>query len=267
MTGFEGLLLVFDTETTGIDTDEARIVELGAAYFEDRQFVELRRMLVNPGVPIPEAASQVHGIVDAQVAEKPSFAEVGPRFVKHLEGHARAGSTPHLAGYNAVSYDVPLLNRELERHGIAHRIDPTRVHDPIVFIRYHFRHLRRRDLTSACEELGVTLERAHSAAADAKATGELLFRLVELGLIPDAPDAALVAQAELGRALELEWDEFGYWLYRDRTEGFLRIGAGKHCGLPLEVVEPSYLDFVLEKSDGMTAGARAAFEAHVRAGG
>jgi DNA polymerase III subunit epsilon len=264
MTGFEGLFLVFDTETTGIDTTEARVVELGAAYFERGLFVEARRMLVNPGVPIPVEASRIHGIADGDVAEKPTFAEVGSRFVAHLEGRARGGEPPHLAGYNAVSYDVPLLNNELARHGIVHRVDPSRVHDPIIFIRYHLRHLRRRDLASACEELGVTLERAHSAAADAKATGEVLFRLVERGLVPDGVEAALATQDELRRALEAEWDEFGYWLYRDREEGFLRIGAGKHCGLPLEIVEPGYLDFVLGKSDDMTEAARAAFEAHLR---
>jgi DNA polymerase III subunit epsilon len=264
MNGFEGLFLVFDTETTGVDTTEARIVELGAAFFEGGQFVEARKMLVNPGVPIPAEASRVHGIFDHAVAEKPSFAEVGARFVAHLDGSARGGQVPHLAGYNAVSYDVPIINNELARHGIEHRIDAALVHDPIIFIRYHLRHLRRRDLTSACEELGVTLERAHSAAADAKATGEVLFRLIERGLIPSSADAALAAQEELRRALEAEWDEFGYWLYRDREEGFLRMGAGKHCGLPLETVEPGYLDFVLGKSDDMTEAARAAFEAHVR---
>jgi DNA polymerase III subunit epsilon len=263
MTGFEALFLVFDTETTGIDVTEARIVELGAAYFENGQFVESRRMLVNPGVPIPEEASRVHGIVDRLVAEKPSFADVGARFVAHLEGSER-GISPRLAGYNAVSYDVPVLNNELARHGITHRLDPALVHDPIVFIRYHFRHLRRRDLASACEELGVTLERAHSAAADAKATGQVLFRLVERGLVPDRLDAALAVQDDLRRRLEAEWDEFGYWLYRDREKGFLRMGAGKHCGLPLEVVEPGYLDFVLAQGSDMTAATRAALEAHLR---
>jgi DNA polymerase III subunit epsilon len=263
MTGFDALFLVFDTETTGIDVTEARIVELGAAYFEHGQFLEVRRMLVNPGIPIPEESSRVHGIVDGLVADKPTFADVGSRFVAHLEGRER-GARPHLAGYNAISYDVPVLNNELARHEIAHRLDPSLVHDPIVFIRYHLRHLRRRDLASACEELGVTLERAHSAAADAKATGEVLFRLVERGLIPDRLEAALAVQSDLRQKLEAEWDEFGYWLYRDRDEGFLRMGAGKHCGLPLEVVEPSYLDFVLAQAGDMTAAARAAFSAHLR---
>ncbi|NLY93223.1 MAG: 3'-5' exonuclease [Myxococcales bacterium] len=264
MNGFDGLFFVFDTETTGVDPLEARVVELGAAYFEGRKFAEARRMLVNPGVPIPEEASRVHGITDEVVRDKPSFAEVGRRFVSHLDGSAKAGSPPLLAGYNAVSYDVPVLNNELARHGVGHRIDAARVHDPIVFVRYHMRHLRKRDLGSACVELGVTLERAHSAAADAKATGEVFFRLLERGIIPDDVEAALAEQERLRLALEAEWNEFGYWLYRDRAEGFLRMGAGKHCGLPLEMIEPSYLDFILEKSEDLTEATRAAFEAHVR---
>ena len=109
----------------------------------------------------------------------------------------------------------------------------------------------------------MTLERAHSAAADAKATGEVLFRLIERGLIPPELDVALERQDELRRSLEAEWDEFGYWLYRDRERGFLRMGAGKHCGLPLETVEPGYLDFVLGKSDDMTEATRAAFQSQL----
>src|SRR5699024_4495742 len=98
MRDFGDRLLVFDTDTTGLDTSKDRIVELGACYFEERAHVESRRNLINPGFPIPKGASDVHGITDARVADKPRFAEVAPRFVTHLDGSNRDGQAPLLCG-------------------------------------------------------------------------------------------------------------------------------------------------------------------------
>lgn len=78
-------ILVVDTETTGIDPRTNRVVDLGAAYFQGGHRQRLHRMLVNPGIPIPPAASAVHGISDAQVANEPGFSVVG----------AQAGAAPH----------------------------------------------------------------------------------------------------------------------------------------------------------------------------
>ncbi len=61
-------LVVFDLETTGIDIGESRVVEFGAAVYEDGRWSR-RRTRVNPGIPIPKEASEVHGIDDAAVAE------------------------------------------------------------------------------------------------------------------------------------------------------------------------------------------------------
>ena len=68
----------------------------------------------------------MHGLDSRAVAGAPSFAEVGARFARHLTGEVapNAGVPPLLCGYNALAYDVPLLNAEFARHGVAARIDP-----------------------------------------------------------------------------------------------------------------------------------------------
>lgn len=93
-------------------------------------------MLVNPGVPIPEEASAVHGIHDTDVTGMPDFGVVGPRFIRHLDGTASdSGLPPVLCGFNAVAFDVPLINAEFARHGIAYSIDPKRVVDPSIWVK------------------------------------------------------------------------------------------------------------------------------------
>jgi DNA polymerase-3 subunit epsilon len=260
MSGFDGRLLVFDTETTGLDVARDRIVELGACHFERRAYVEHRKTLLDPGVPIPADASAVHRITDARVAGKPRFADIAERFVAHLDGRAHGGAPPTLVGYNALAFDVPLVNAELARAGLTYRIDPEAVVDAMIFVRWHLRELRSRALEPVCERFGVKLERAHSAAADARATGELLFRLIEAGLVPDELDEAFAEQRELASRLALEWERFGYWLYRDRSEGFLRLGAGRYCGEPLDAVDTGYLEFLLKKVDDLPSGVREELE-------
>lgn len=260
MASFDDPIFVFDTESTGVDPTEARIVELGAAHFEGREFKGPRRALINPGVPIPPDSSEIHGITDDRVMDKPDFAAVAPRFLERLQDDRGEGVAPILVGYNAVAYDVPLINTELARHGMVDAIDANNVLDPIIFVRWSLRHLRRRGLADICAHFGLKLDRAHSAAADAKATGELLFAMIDSGAIPDTPSAAFAEQDRVRPMLEREWDEFTYWLYKDRGEDVLRMGAGAHCGTPLQEVDPSYLEYLLGKVDDLPEAVRAHFE-------
>ena len=252
-------LMVFDTETTGTDPHNDRVIELGAAYFERGARTELRRTLLNPECPIPAEASQIHGIHDADVASQPKVRDVGARFVAHFDGSVLGGHPPILAGYNAVSFDVPVINAELERSGFSYRIDPTTVVDVMIFVRWHHRALRSRRLEAMCAHYGVDLRNAHSAAADAAATGALLLAMVEAQHIPQDSQAALQAQARYAQVLEEEWGRWSYWLYADRGSGELRIGAGKYCGQALSQIDVGYLRYLLNKVDDLPEDVATAF--------
>ncbi|SCK52903.1 DNA polymerase III, epsilon subunit and related 3'-5' exonucleases [Streptomyces sp. LamerLS-316] len=62
---FEGPLAAFDTETTGVDVEEDRIVS-AALVVQDAAGGRLRvtRWLVNPGIPVPPGATEIHGLTD-----------------------------------------------------------------------------------------------------------------------------------------------------------------------------------------------------------
>ena len=100
--------VILDTETTGLYSP-ARIVEISCI---DREGNVLVDSLVNPGIPIPADASAIHGISDADVADRPSFSDLWP-----LVWDAVRNADCVLI-YNA-SYDCRLLRQSLEGHEAA----------------------------------------------------------------------------------------------------------------------------------------------------
>ena len=254
---------VFDTETTGVDVMRDRVVELGAVCIANGAHAAVRKMRIDPQMPIPKGASDIHGIRDEHVRGKPAFAAVAGRFLEYLDGRAIGSGMPWLCGYNATGFDVPILNAELQRVGLADRIDVGRVIDPMVFVRWHRRHLRSRSLESACQHFGIALLKAHSALDDATATAALLLEMVSGGLIPSAIHTALAEQARFAKIMQDEWDQWYYWLYRDRQNGALRLGAGSYCGHFLGEVSTDYLQSLVTKVADLPTEVRDTFLSHV----
>ena len=109
--------VVLDVETTGLEPKEDRIVAVAAikADFPDAartgqvrgDYFEAR---VNPGQPIPAAASKVHGIEDHHVADDESFADIAQQLRDFI------GDLP-IVGHN-VQFDKRFLNAEFKRAGV-----------------------------------------------------------------------------------------------------------------------------------------------------
>ncbi|NBM16415.1 3'-5' exonuclease [Streptomyces sp. GC420] len=171
---YEGPLAAFDTETTGVDVESDRIVS-AALVVQDSPTSLPRgtRWLVNPGVPIPEAATRVHGLTDEHVRMNGRWpAPVMEEIARALAEQARAGRP--LVVMNAP-FDLTLLDRELRRHRassltLALQRRPMTVLDPRVLDKHLDRYRKgRRTLTDLCAQYGIEQEGAHEAAADAKA--------------------------------------------------------------------------------------------------
>lgn len=101
-------LVFFDLETTGLSTAKDRICQLSFTKFYPNKDADTKTRIINPTIPIPEEASKVHGIYDKHVKDEPKFEEVARSLSQQLEGC-------DVAGYNIMSYDVPLLREEFLR--------------------------------------------------------------------------------------------------------------------------------------------------------
>jgi DNA polymerase III subunit epsilon len=154
-------LVFFDVETTGLNVIRDRILQIALVKYTTKSLepVELT-LLINPGVPISEESMSIHGITPKDLANKPTFAQVGKQLNDFI-GNA------DLAGYNAARFDIPMLMEEFDRVGIEFDISKRRIID----VQRIFYKMEPRTLKAAlrfyCHK---ELEDAHDALADVRAT-------------------------------------------------------------------------------------------------
>jgi len=160
-------ILCIDTETTGPDPDTARVVEIALALMLKGAVQWACTWRVNPGVAIPKAASEVHGIYNEDVVEAPPF-----EAILDLVGLVMYYRV--CAAYNAP-FDRLILAREFALCGAE--VPPEWWIDPLVlarqFIRIRGSGIFRLD--NICSRLRIDLgELAHTATADAVASGKII---------------------------------------------------------------------------------------------
>jgi len=157
-------IIFFDLETTGTNIVTDRIVEISYHKVSPNGREETKTIRINPEMPIPKSASDIHGINDADVADCPTFKIVAREIVHDIEGC-------DLAGYNSNRFDIPLLAEELLRA----EEDIDLMKRKFVDVQVIFHKLEARTLAAAykfyCEK---DLVGAHGAEADALATYEVL---------------------------------------------------------------------------------------------
>ncbi len=162
-------LVFFDLEATGTDPQEARIIQIGMQRFvpagDGAALDDTMDTLVDPECPVPEAVTKLTGLSSSALQDAPPFAA-------HLDRLIPLLSDADLAGYNALAYDLPLLQAEFERCGQS-LPGPD---DRVVLDPYRLEQvLRPRTLSALYERYtGGALDGAHDALRDVEATGRVL---------------------------------------------------------------------------------------------
>ena len=157
-------IIFFDLETTGINIAADRIVEISYLKVDQNGNETSKTIRVNPGIPIPEKVTAIHGISDEDVKDAPAFNEIAKSLSREFEGC-------DLAGYNSVKFDIPLLAEEFLRAGVD--IDLKR--KKFIDVQVIFMKMEPRTLSAAYKFfVNKDLDNAHSAEADTRATYEVL---------------------------------------------------------------------------------------------
>lgn len=221
-----------DLETTGINVSLDKIVEIAIVKIIPDGTKQVKRKLVNPEMPIPKVASDIHGISDAMVKEAPTFKQIANEIKQFIE-------LSDLAGYNSNRFDIPMLNEEFLRAGISVDIENRKLLD--VQKVYHM--MEQRTLSAAykfyCHK---NLEDAHSAEADASATWEILEAQLE-----KYPQMGSTVETVVKFTGEDQIIDFARrFVFENGVEVF---NFGKHKGKPVIQVlkeEPQYYDWMMK---------------------
>jgi len=165
-------VLGFDLETTGFAANKHRIVQyafVGSGKEGEHINVE---SLINPNMKIPIETTDIHGISDKDVKNIPQFSE-------HIEQINNLVEGSIIVGHNILSFDWPFLEMEYLRCG-SEMSKPYAIIDTLVLARkFKIDYFGSKKLGSLCQKFGITLERAHSADADAGATLLLLWEIMK----------------------------------------------------------------------------------------
>src|SRR5687768_7713152 len=113
---WRGPILGADVESTGVDVEHDRIVTWCAVGLMPTGHMDALHELVNPGVPIPTGATEIHGITDemVQATGNPPDESLW-RFVDRLADAVKAQMP--IVGMN-LAFDLTMLDRECRRHGV-----------------------------------------------------------------------------------------------------------------------------------------------------
>ncbi|AGY47129.1 DNA polymerase exonuclease subunit [Clavibacter phage CN1A] len=170
---------VFDLETTGVDVKTDRIVTaFVGVYTRDGDLVRAQRYLINPGGPIPESATAVHGITNEMVESAPDSVEGVKQIADDLQALIDQGLP--LVVMNAA-FDLSLLNAELERYELQPMRWGVHIIDPMIIDRAVAKFRKgKRKLVNLAEVYGVPVrEDAHDAEADCVMAGGVAFKVLE----------------------------------------------------------------------------------------
>lgn len=226
-------LVIFDLETTGINTSKDRIVELYMIKVQpDGSRTDLYQRY-NPEMPIPPEITAIHGISDADVANEPVFKDKAVELNQFL-------INCDFAGFNSNKFDFPMLVEEFYRAGIDFEVSKRKFIDAQKI----FHLMEPRNLSAAFKfYCSKDLDNAHSAKADTEATWEII-------------------QSQLDRYSNLEpnidylhkfsgqnnlADLAGRLVYNDKQE--VVFNFGKHKGKRVEDVFKSdygYYDWMMQ---------------------
>lgn len=165
--------VVLDTETTGLNAADHRIIEVGCVELLDRRYSERTfHQYINPEREVEQGARAIHGISDADLADKPRFSEIADELRDFL-GDAE------LIIHNAP-FDVGFLDAEYRRLDAAHASvgEWAKVTDTLVMARKRYPG-QANSLDALCKRLGVdnSGRELHGALLDARLLAEVWLAL------------------------------------------------------------------------------------------
>lgn len=165
---FEHDLVVFDFETTGLDSNQDQIIEIGAIRYRNWKEVGRFESLVKPSVLISRRITEITGLTNKDLESAPSIIDVLPKFLDFFESSL-------LLAHNA-DFDLAFLSKAASRLG--HELDYP-CFCSLKLARELVPNLESKNLDTLAEFFGLGFEARHRSIGDVKVTSEVARSLLE----------------------------------------------------------------------------------------
>ena len=228
-----------DLGTTGVRYYADRIVEFSVLKLQPDGTEEYKSRRVNPEMPIPVTATNVHGILNTDIEGEPIFRQLAKGICEFIDNC-------DLSGFNILDFDLPLLESEFKRVGVEFSRDNRQIIDTMTI--YHKMvppdPNASRNLEAAyLFYCGKELKDAHSADNDVKACVEIMVG--QMNMYDDLPRdiKGLCSICSVGRENYIDLVGRFVWFGKEASFNF-----GKHKGRLLREITdeyPDYLEWIL----------------------
>ncbi len=162
-------IVVFDLETTDLNTEIAEVIEIAALKIVDGVETETFQSLVKPTGAISEIITELTSISNNMVLDAPSIEQIMPDFYKFTRDCT-------LVGHNIAGYDFPIVNRIAQKLGYTF---DNELDDTLLLARKYLTELSNYKLENMSKHYGISHENAHRAMSDVYATAEVLKIIAE----------------------------------------------------------------------------------------
>ena len=253
-------IIIFDLETTGLDLVKDRIIQISYIKVHPDGKEERGNELVNPEKPIDPKISQLTGITNEDVKNKPTFKQLGQKLANKFTGC-------DFAGFNSNHFDIPLLAEEFLRAGVDFDFSKCRMIDACII----FKRMEQRNLAAAYKfYCGRKMEEdfeAHRADQDTEATYRVLMGELDKYAPGANEDGEKVLENDMDKLAELSkmnnnvdfagriiWGEMkdlhgNVMLDKDGNPRMTEVfNFGKHKGISVADVlqiDPGYYSWIL----------------------
>lgn len=185
----EDNIVIYDTETTGLDLSKDQIVQISAIKMNKQgEIIQTLDLMVEPTIEISAAAFETHGFDLEYIRANNGLTalEALQRFSAFIEDCV-------LVGHNNLAYDKPLVERQLRENNLP-PFNIVAEYDTLAIAKQFYADLPNFKLSTLCELFGVVNENAHNALGDITATGKCLIEMLRQRVIPTAEERMQIFQ-------------------------------------------------------------------------
>ena len=228
--------VVFDIETTGLNSHINKIIEIGAVKIKAGRIIDRYSQLINPGISIPYHITEITSITNEQVANQPKIDEAIEKFVEFV-GDAV------LVAHNAP-FDMGFIKRDIKEYL---NIDlENSVIDTLQMARDLFPDLKKYGLGDLNKVLGLALENHHRAVDDSQATANMfnifLEKYKEKGIeylkdINKGFEVNVKKQSLKNIMVQVKTQEGLKNMYKLVSEGHIKYFGNKKARIPKSVLK------------------------------